>query len=58
MELLHTSPLAFNADALGALSVPDPHTWNFDVGLRILTPEVSLCEPVTFQSMGLPTQEV
>ena len=35
-------PLVFNARCYGgSFSMPDPHVWEFDVGLRILTP---VCE--------------
>ena len=59
MELLHTSPTGLQCQMLLGLflPVPDPRTWGFDVGLRTLTP-VGLCEPVSFQSGGLPTWEV
>jgi len=32
----------------------DPHTWEFDVGLRTVILVVSLFDTVTFQSMGHP----
>ena len=59
MELLCTSLTGLQCQVLQGLflPVPHPHTWEFDVGLRTLTP-VILCEPVSFQSLGLPTQEV
>ena len=40
VELLHTSPTGLQCQMLQGLflPVPDPHTWEFDVGLRTLTP--------------------
>ena len=40
VELLHTSPTGLQCHILLGLllTVPDPHTWEFDVGLRALTP--------------------
>ena len=40
MELLHTSPTGLQYQILWGpfLPVPDTHTWEFDVGLRTLTP--------------------
>ena len=40
MELLCTSPTGLQCQMLQGLflPVPDPHTWEFDVGLRTLTP--------------------
>ena len=40
MELLHASPTGLQCQMLWGLflPVPDPHMWEFDVGLRTLTP--------------------
>ena len=40
MELLHTSPTGLQCQMLQGLflPVPDSHMWEFDVGLRTLTP--------------------
>ena len=40
MELLHTSPTGLKCQMLQGLFLPvsDPHKWEFDVGLRTLTP--------------------
>ena len=40
VELLHTSPAGLQCQMPQGLflPVPDPHTWEFDVGLRALTP--------------------
>ena len=40
VELLRTSPTGLQCQMLWGLflPMPDPHTWEFDVGLRTLTP--------------------
>ena len=40
LELLHTSPTGLQCQILWGLflPVPDPYMWEFDVGLRTLTP--------------------
>ena len=40
VDLLHTSSTSLQCQILQGLflPVPDPHTWEFDVGLRTLTP--------------------
>ena len=61
VELLHTSPTGLQCQMLQGLflPVPDPHTWQFDVGLRTLTlVGESVNQLWGFQSVGLPTWEV
>ena len=40
VELLRTSPISLQCQMLQGLFLPvlDPHTWEFDVGLKTLTP--------------------
>ena len=55
-ELLRTSPTGLQCQMLQVLflTVPDPQAWGPDMGLRTLTSVVSVCDAVTFQSVGCP----
>ena len=60
MELLCTSPTSLQCQILRGLffPMPDPQTWGFDVGLRILTPIGESLWYSYFPFCGLPTWRV
>ena len=56
MELLHTSLPGLQSQMLCGLLLPVlvPQVWKTDIGLKTLTPVLSLCDIVIFQFVGYP----